>query len=76
MKVKNKKQGDLFLAARKKVRLRQIDVAERCGIDRSTISYIESGKAYPSFELLKKLIVIYETTPNQILEMDSVKNII
>lgn len=76
LEVKYKKQGELFLAARKKSKLRQIDVAKICGIDRSTLSYIETGKTYPSLELLKKLIVIYKTTPNQILEMDSVKNII
>lgn len=40
---------------RKRIGMTQIDVAERCGIYRSYLSRIESGKANPTISILADL---------------------
>ncbi len=48
-------------------RLTQSELAKRCGLGESTISFYESGKRNPSYEILLCLTKHLKTTPNYLL---------
>ena len=57
----NKELGTKLKQARKKAELTQNQVSNIIGIDRSSISFYESGKTLPNIFMLIKLAKIYNT---------------
>ena len=53
---------------RKRQRLRQLELAEYVGIDRSHISAIELGKVGVSFDVLFKLCDVLEIKPKELFD--------
>jgi transcriptional regulator with XRE-family HTH domain len=53
---------------RQRLGLRQIDVAQALGVDRSTVAGWETGKAYPDPRLILPLAVLLETTADELLK--------
>ena len=51
---------------RKKAGLTQIELAERIGVNQSTISSWESNKFSPEFETIKKLAEVFEIDANEL----------
>ncbi|MDO4730767.1 MAG: helix-turn-helix transcriptional regulator [Clostridia bacterium] len=58
---------------RRKCGFTQLDVAKALGLERSTYSYYESGKTCPDLNTLAKLVRIFNTTYNELLEDDEMK---
>ena len=56
-----------FTLMREARKLRQEDVAEALGIDRSAVSKWETGKALPRAEMLFKLADLYNCTIDDLL---------
>lgn len=48
--------------ARKKINMTQAEVADKLGIDTSTVAKWETGVAYPRASMLLKLARLYECT--------------
>ena len=48
-------RGQVLRKAREKRGLTQVELAEKVGVTRVTISYLESGKRQPSMDLLHRL---------------------
>lgn len=59
--------GSRLKKARKKLRLTQKQVADKIGIDDTTISKYENDKSEPDIETLKKLANLYEVSPQWLL---------
>ena len=57
----NNELGTKLKQARKKAELTQNQVSNIIGIDRSSISFYESGKTLPNIFMLIKLAKIYNT---------------
>ena len=56
-----------FTELRESCNMRQEDVAIKLGIDRSTVSKWEVGKATPRGAILIKLPELYNCTPDEIM---------
>ena len=54
--------GESLKKVRNDHNLKQKDIAEALGIDRSTYSFYETGKTYPAIETLCALAKIYNVT--------------
>lgn len=54
--------GERLKAARKNKKLTQVEVAERVGIDDTTLSKYENDKSEPDNETLTKLADLYEVS--------------
>lgn len=55
---------------RQRLGLRQEDVARELGVDRSTVSSWETGRAYPEPRLLTRLAALLETTTDRLLKVE------
>lgn len=66
--------GKRILIIRKSKKLTQEQLAEKIGIDTSSISNIENGRYYPSAENLEKLLCVLEITPNELFQLDNLNN--
>jgi transcriptional regulator with XRE-family HTH domain len=53
--------ADLFVAARTRAKLSQVEVAKRMGTAQSTIAHLESGRARPSLSTLRKFAEATDT---------------
>ena len=60
---------DIKLKDRRKAKgLLQSDVADFCGVKRSTVAKWESGAAFPRIDKLKKLAALFGCSVNELLE--------
>lgn len=59
--------GKRIARRRKELGLRQIQVCERAGINDKYLSCIERAASIPSLEVLMKLSIALETTPDEFL---------
>lgn len=57
-------------ALRKKLGLRQEDVANRVGVTRQTIIAIENDRYNPTLELAMKLAKLFNTSVEEIFQLD------
>lgn len=57
-------------ALRKKLGLRQEDVANRVGVTRQTIIAIENDRYNPTLELAMKLAKLFNTPVEEIFQLD------
>jgi transcriptional regulator with XRE-family HTH domain len=55
---------------RQRLGLRQEDVAQALGVDRSTVAGWETGRAYPDARLLPPLARLLQTTTDKLLHVD------
>lgn len=53
---------------RKRMRLTQLQLAEKCDVDRSHISAIELGKVGVSFDLIFKLCEVLKVSPKELFD--------
>ena len=60
---------------RKNSALTQQDIAEVIGVDRSSYSYYENGKASPSFQVLIKIAKVFNVTLDYIVFGDDSKTV-
>ena len=60
-----------FLSAREKTGLTQKEVAERLGIDQSSVSLWETGKTAPRVAVLVKLAELYHCSLDELLSRES-----
>lgn len=56
---------------REKEDLTQKQIADALGLDRSTYSYYETGKSYPTLPTLIRLAKIFNTTTDELLDVSS-----
>lgn len=61
------KVGRRIAKFRKRMGLRQYEVAEKIGVNDKHISNIETGRCAPSLELIMKLCGVLQITPNDLL---------
>ncbi len=59
--------GDRLLASIKRAGLTNVEVADALGVNKSTISYWVSGKAYPTVEKLVKLCYLLGESADYLL---------
>lgn len=59
--------GRRIAARRKELGLRQTEVCERAGINDKYLSCIERATSIPSLEVVMKLALALDTTPNEFL---------
>ena len=59
--------GKRIAARRKELGLRQTEVCERAGINDKYLSCIERATSIPSLEVVMKLALALDTTPNEFL---------
>lgn len=59
--------GRRIARRRKELGLRQVQVCERAGINDKYLSCIERATSIPSLEVLMKLAIALETTPDEFL---------
>lgn len=57
----------LIKRRRQELRLTQQDVAEACGVDRSTVANWETGQTYPDARRLKALAKVLDVTVDELL---------
>lgn len=62
--------GPLMKRQRRRLGLRQEDVARELGVDRSTVASWETGRAYPDPRLLAPLAAFLQTTTDKLLRAD------
>lgn len=55
-------------SARKTARLTQAELASACGVERTSVTNIESGKQFVSVSLLRKLADVLKVTPSDLLD--------
>lgn len=55
--------GNNLARLRKRNKMKQSDLAERLGVSKQTISKIESGRGYPTFDNLEKISQIFNASP-------------
>lgn len=60
--------GRRLAKQRKKLKIKQHQLAERVGVNSNHISSIEHGKVTPSLECFVKICDVLETTPDYLLE--------
>ncbi|MEQ7179197.1 helix-turn-helix transcriptional regulator [Enterococcus thailandicus] len=58
--------GPNVLRLRKELGLSQDELAKRIDVNRQTISKIERGAGYPTFETLEKIAQLFNATPTQL----------
>ena len=59
-----------FICAREKAGMTQKEVAEKVGVDQSSVSLWENGKNFPRAAVLKKLADLYHCTVDDLLKED------
>lgn len=59
--------GKRIAARRKKLRLKQADVSEQADISNTYMSSIERGISIPSTEVIMRLAIALDTTPDEFL---------
>ena len=59
--------GKRIAQRRKELGLRQVEVCERAGINDKYLSCIERATSIPSVEVIMKLAIALETTPDEFL---------
>lgn len=59
--------GKRIARRRKELGLRQVEVCEKAGINDKYLSCIERATSIPSLEVIMKLAVALDTTPNEFL---------
>ncbi len=71
-----KKQfGRRIAQLRKYKSLSQEKLAEMCDINVNSLSYIETGKSFPSYETLEKLAKVLDVAPKEMFNFsEAVKN--
>lgn len=57
-------------ARRNELKLTQYDVAQKMGVDRSTVAKWETGQSFPRAELLPKLASILDCTTDELLGVE------
>ena len=62
-----KKIGKRIARRRKELGLRQAEVCERVGINDKYLSCIERATSIPSLEVIMKLAIVLDTTPDEFL---------
>jgi transcriptional regulator with XRE-family HTH domain len=60
--------GGNLRVARKRLKLTQVQVEERCGVHSTEVSRIEAGKRDPRISTLRRLAAAVEVPPGQLLE--------
>lgn len=60
---------------RKDAGLTQEKVSEIIGVKRSAYAYYEIGKSTPKFPVLMKLAAMYNTTTDELLDVEEVKSV-
>lgn len=63
--------GERLRELREKKRLSQAQVASRLNLSKSTISCYEANTRYPSFEVLTQLALLFNTTSDYLLGIES-----
>lgn len=56
---------------RKLKEMTQIQVSKFLGVSRQAYQHYESGDREPSFDILKKLCVLFDCTADELLEIDT-----
>lgn len=59
--------GKRIAKRRKEMGFRQVEVCERAGINDKYLSCIERATSIPSLEVIMKLAIVLETTPDEFL---------
>lgn len=59
-----------FICARENAGMTQKEVAEKVGVDQSSVSLWENGKNFPRAAILKKLAALYHCTVDDLLKED------
>ena len=67
MEVDYSEIGRRIAKRRKELGLKQSEVCEKCNLSDKYISVIECSKSIPSLEVLMKICVALDITPNEIL---------
>ncbi|MDO5436709.1 MAG: helix-turn-helix transcriptional regulator [bacterium] len=65
--------GKRLQEIRKTRKLTQEQVAERVGMETSSISNVENGKYYPSAENLDKILNILDVKPGEVFAFESLR---
>ena len=65
--------GVRLAAAREKAQLSQLQVAQRFGLNKATVSAWETGRGVPDSLRLQELAKLYGTTPNDLLSEQAVQ---
>lgn len=60
--------GERIRSFRKERGMSQIDLANKVGIDRSYIGFLERGERNPSLEMIIKIAEALSTTPDALLK--------
>lgn len=66
--VNNYEFGNLIYEFRKKLKITQNELAKKVGVTGKAVSKWENGKAYPNFEVLKKLSLIFDVSIDDMLK--------
>ena len=67
--------GEKIKSYRKAAGLTQEKVAEIIGVKRSAYAYYETGKSKPKLPILMKIASIYNTTADDLLDVEEVKKV-
>jgi transcriptional regulator with XRE-family HTH domain len=59
--------GVVVFARRTRLGLRQVDLAEQCGLDRAFISFMEHGHRAPTLDTLTCIAQALNTTASELL---------
>lgn len=59
--------GENIQRIRKMKKMKQQELADAIGINLQSLSKIERGVNYPTFETLEKIMTVLDTTPNELL---------
>ena len=62
--------GEKLRTLRKGMNLTQQQLAQRVGVQKSIISYYESGERYPSYDVLVKICRIFHVTTDYLLDIE------
>ncbi len=57
---------------RKNIKMEQIELAAKLGVTRNYISSVETGKKYPNLKVLYEIASIFNVSPGDLLQKDSI----
>lgn len=60
---------DHIRSRRTELDISQAELAERCGLDKTTVSKWESGKSAPRWWMIPKVAAVLENTPDELYEL-------
>jgi len=63
--------AEIIKLNRKQKGLTQQELGNQIGVSQDTISIWEKGKAQPTYDILRKLCIIFEIDGNEILELET-----